>query len=68
MSLEEERAKPGERGRAGVVVKGIPGRRHSMCKAQRHETHGLTERIISHSTLLEHKIQDSVTQDVKPEK
>lgn len=57
-----------EGGRAGAVVKGIPGRRHSMCKAQRHETHGWTKRIISDSVLLEHEIQDSVKQDVRPEK
>lgn len=68
MSLAEERAKSSEGARAGAVVKGIPGRRHSMCKAQRHGTHGLTKRIISDSILLEHKIQVSVKQDVRPEK
>ena len=68
MRLAEERSQPSEGTRAGAVVKGIPGRRHSMCKAQRHGTHGLTKRIISNSILLEHKIQDSMEQDVRPEK
>lgn len=68
MRLAEERSQPSEGARAGAVVKGIPGRRHSMCKAQRHGTHGLTKRIISNSILLEHKIQDSMKQDVRPEK
>lgn len=68
MRLAEERSQPSEGARAGAVVKGIPGRRHSMCKAQRHGTHGLTKRIISNSILLEHKIQDSMEQDVRPEK